>query len=701
MTSSTVRPVALTALAAAILVRSGSIAAQAPAVPAFRFERPIRSDGEGPRRLAVDVTLLAGAAPFRVVRTAVEPVTGRQIMSASDGLRDLRLYDASGRDVGYLLVRNPPDAPQYRSAGLLPVAAVENNRERTSGFEADLGEPLLVDAFRLASMTPPFLKRVRLEGSGDREHWTLLVSEGTVFDLPDEQLRQTELRFTAGSYRYLRLTWDDSKSGRVPQPPSAAARRVSSNAPPPPLTAPLTFERRPSEPSRSRFRVHLPGGHLPIVALDLDVAPGYVLRDAAVYEARLSSGGVAPVRLGQGMLRRVIRGDLSASSLRIAIEPPSDAQLDLDVNDGTNPPLDLKGVTAVFADLPWIYFEAPAGTVTARYGNATLAAPQYDIEAARPQIALGSVRQAVWGEPRARSADENAAGAAPALPAVGSALDPTLFKFVRTIPSGEARLITVPLDGAALAHSASGGAAFSDVRVIDAGGRQIPYLVERASEPLTVDIDLERLQTAPRSVPPARSARSIYRARLPFRRLPASRLVLPTSARVFDRVVTVGVEREPHERRRDVWLDQIFATRWMHADQDSPAVALTAVVPSIDSTDLLVIVDEGDNAPLPIGRAQLLLPAYRLRLFRPAATALRVAYGRADLEQPQYDLALLGPQVLGAPAAEVPLDVERPQAETAGSMPTLVSPRLFWLALGTAAFVLVGLIVRLLKKPTA
>ena len=292
MTSSTVRPVALMALAAAILVRSGSIAAQAPAVPAFRFERPIRSDGEGPRRLAVDVTLLAGAAPFRVVRTAVEPVTGRQIMSASDGLRDLRLYDASGRDVGYLLVRNPPDAPQYRSAGLLPVAAVENNRERTSGFEADLGEPLLVDAFRLASMTPPFLKRVRLEGSGDREHWTLLVSEGTVFDLPDEQLRQTELRFTAGSYRYLRLTWDDSKSGRVPQPPSAAARRVSSNAPPPPLTAPLTFERRPSEPSRSRFRVHLPGGHLPIVALDLDVAPGYVLRDAAVYEARLSSGGV-------------------------------------------------------------------------------------------------------------------------------------------------------------------------------------------------------------------------------------------------------------------------------------------------------------------------------------------------------------------------------------------------------------------------
>jgi len=700
MTSSTCR-LALTALAAAILVRSGSIAAQGPALPAFRFERPIRSDGDGPRRLAIDVTLLAGAAPFRVVARGVEPGTGRQITTVGDGLRDLRLYDASGRDLGYLLVQNPPGAPQYRSAKLLPVAAVESDKERTSGFEADLGESLIVDAFRLESMTPPFLKRVRLEGSGDREHWTLLVAEGTVFDLPDEQLRQTELRFTAGSYRYLRLTWDDSRSGRVPQPSSAAAREVAANAPPPSLTAPLTFERRPSEPSRSRFRVHLPGGHLPIVALELDVAPGYVLRDAAVYEARLSSGGVAPVRLGQGTLRRVIRGDLSASSLRVAIEPPSDAQLDLDVNDGTNPPLDLKGVTAVFADLPWIYFEAPTGTVTARYGNSTLAAPQYDIEAARPQIVLNTIPQAVWGEPRARAADENATGAAPALPAIGSALDPTLFKYVRTIPSGEARLITVPLDGAALAHSASVGAAFSDVRVIDAGGRQIPYLVERASEPLTVDIDLERLEKAPRSVAPTRSARSFYRARLPFRRLPSSRLALATSARVFDRMVTVGVEREPNERRRDAWLEPIFATRWMHADQDSPAVALTVVVPSIETTDLLVIVDEGDNVPLPIGRVQLLLPAYRLRLYRPAAAALRVAYGRADLERPQYDLALLGPQVLGAPAAEVPLDVERPQTEAAGSMPALVSPRLFWIALGTAAFVLIGLIVRLLKKPTA
>jgi hypothetical protein len=63
--------------------------------------------------------------------------------------------------------------------------------------------------------------------------------------------------------------------------------------------------------------------------------------------------------------------------------------------------------------------------------------------------------------------------------------------------------------------------------------------------------------------------------------------------------------------------------------------------------------------------------------------------------------AAVGPQVRGAPAVEVALDVERLQDGAAGPPATLVSPRLFWMALGIAACVLVGLIVRLLKKPAS
>ena len=88
----------------------------------------------------------------------------------------------------------PTRRPNPRANGdrVLPVAAVETETEKTSGFEADLGRLLIIDRFRVDGIPPPFLKRIRLEGSGDRDRWTLLVGEGTVFDLRIASLRRTE-----------------------------------------------------------------------------------------------------------------------------------------------------------------------------------------------------------------------------------------------------------------------------------------------------------------------------------------------------------------------------------------------------------------------------------------------------------------------------------------------------------------------------
>ena len=58
----------------------------------------------------------------------------------------------------------------------------------------------------------------------------------------------------------------------------------------------------------------------------------------------------------------------------------------------------------------------------------------------------------------------------------------------------------------------------------------MPYLVERASEPLSLDLSLERLSTRPAALPSDRML-SVYRVRWPFEQLPSPRLVLTTSAR--------------------------------------------------------------------------------------------------------------------------------------------------------------------------
>ena len=131
------------------------------------------------------------------------------------------------------------------------------------------------------------------------------------------------------------------------------------SSPGPVLRAPLAVERRPSEPGRSRFRITLPAARLPIVALELTVGGGNLLRDARVLEAGLvgREARAAADRAGPPDARRARRADrrrAAHSDPRRRTEP----QIDLVVDDGDNPPLELKGVTAVFAELPWIYFES-------------------------------------------------------------------------------------------------------------------------------------------------------------------------------------------------------------------------------------------------------------------------------------------------------------------------------------------------------
>jgi hypothetical protein len=684
------------AAVAAIVLAISTIApeAQTPPPTSFRYERPILVAGAGPHRLAIDVPMITAGTPFKVTTRSSEDAERRAI--ASGGLVDLRLFNPAGAEIPHLLVPSPDDAPIWRTAAaLLPVAPVENEKKRTSGFEADLGEPATIDRFRFDRLAPPFLKVLRLEGSGDRAHWTLLVEEGTVFDLPASRLRHVEIGFPAGTYRYLRVTWDDTRSGRVGPPTSVSARVVSSVTPPPALTTSVVFERRPSEPGRSRFRLRLPAARLPIVALELDVASGHVMRDIEVSEARLTGAEAVPAVIGRGTLKRVEQGSLAATALVVQIQPPVEPELDVVVDDGNNPPLDLRGVTARFAELPWIYFETQ-GAAMARYGNPALSAPRYDLEAVRQTVRIDRVADAVWGTVRERGeAETQAAASPPALPTVGAEIDATKFQYLRGLPPGDGGLIGVSLDEAVLVHSSGVTGRFADVRIIDDDGNQIPYLLERSAEPLSKDATLERVESPPAALG-TKSKQTVYRLQWPYDKLPASRLALTTSARVFQRKLSVAAQRQPDRRHREAWIETFASASWAHTAQETPAPALTITLPAIDASELLLTVAEGDNTVLPITGARLLFPQYRLRFFREVDAELTLAYGQPELTAPSYDLALLAPRLLGVNATEVTPEPE--PGENGPSGTSLLSPGWFWGVLGVAVIVLVGVIVRLLRK---
>lgn len=633
------------------MIRRVALASTLAAAAAFALpshERRIEVLQAGPQRLDVDLPLLAGSAA---------------------SLRDLRIHDGAGREVPYLLVSPPSGEPRWADTRRLAIAPTKT----TSGVEADAGESKTIDALRIGGVAPPFLKRIRVEGSGDRRRWTMLA-DTTVFDLPHQRLNRTIVEFGPVDVRYVRITWDDSSSARVGGGERVDFRLYGSTAPAAPLRAVVAVQKRPSEPGRTRYRVQLPAAGLPLRAVEFDVS-GDVFRQVTITEPRLGAAEITPFTLGAGQLRRASRDGLVAEDTRIPIAPPRSAELDVVVEDGSNRPLQIERVTIELAPQPWIYFEAPtAGVYIARYGDERAEAPRYDLEAARSLIARADASRAKWGA--AKPIRIAAIDPAP-LPTAGAALDRREFRIARRIAPAARGMSILPLDADVLARSRE----LADVRLVDSQGHQVPFIVERRDEPLVVSLVIGQRREPERGV-------SGYTITLPYATLPqGSRIVLATSARVFDREVTLI---EPGEGTRDHGV--IAARSWRHAEPDHPAPTLAFDLPPRLSKAIELRIAEGDNAPLPISSAKLLMPAHALRFYHPGLP-LTLVYGNPDAAPPRYDLALLAPRLFREPAQQVFFaGAVTPGSNDEGG----VERHFFWIAIAAVALLLMLLLARLL-----
>jgi hypothetical protein len=591
------------------------------------------------------VTLLAGAHP---------------------DLRDLRLYDAQGNEIGYLLM-HPQTEPRWLGATLRPIPT----GKFTSGFMADLGSVRVVDRIRVTGIEPPFMKRVTIDGSGDSTHWVTLT-DATIFDLPEQRLRHDEIAFMAGAYRYLQIEFDDRSSSRV-RIGGVEARLHDSDTAREPLRAPTSFAKRNSEPGKSRYRVRLPAARLPVTHLEIDVRRGNVFRTASVTEPLLEDREVLPIGIGGGVIQRTERGAAVAADMAISVRPILGRELDLEVDDGNNPPLDIKAIRARLLPQPWIYFESPDGApLVARYGSASLGRPSYDLEVDRLAVAKSNPPRAQWGG--AASVGPTNTGAVQGAAPLGSTIEREGFRVSRKLPDAQPGLTSLLLDAHVLALTRNLG----DVRVVDAEGRQVPYLLEHRPDPLVVKLPKPSRERM-------RDGRSLYRVELPHATLPAARLVLTTSARVFDRQVSV------RQRRGEV----LCIATWRSTDPELPAPALalelTAATPRLE-----ILIDEGDNSPLPIDSVELQLSAKALRFTHPG-TPLFLLYGHGRMNAPRYDLSLLAPRLFAEPAQELTLG---PAPGLRVASEERDGRKLFWIGLVIAAVVLIALLLRLvLVKP--
>ena len=298
-------------------------------------------------------------------------------------------------------------------------------------------------------------------------------------------------------------------------------------------------------------------------------------------------------------------------------------------------------------------------------GDRTLPKPQYDLEAVRSSIDLAKVAEAKWGDGgTTRITATKVAGAPSALaPDAGAALDPAAFRYSRPVQfapeAGDTTggLVALPLDAHALAHTVVGRARGSPT----CGCWTAPVSRSRTCSSVATSrcpsiwpSSPHRTPQAPELKLPAGSRqRSVYVVTLPYANLPSSTLVLETSARVFQRTVRIGIERQPDRSRREAYFDVRAAETGVTPTSRRRPARSGCASTRCRKHSYSLVVDEGDNAPLPITKARLLLPSYRLRFYHAGNAVLNMAYGRDDLQPPQYDLALLAPRVMGARATEI------------------------------------------------
>ena len=627
----------------------------------------------------------------------VPPEVGAQ---SQPEFQDLRLLEAGGREVPYVIDRPVDRAVTYRWSGQLVDTRSETKSH--SQWVVDLGEARTFDGVALDIPRSDFAKRIRVEVSGDAREWSVAQEDAGVFDRPwTTRIHHTTIALARPqSARYLRLTADDRRTPRVDLrgvEVTGSRRLVGAE-----WHRPVALRSMASRPGVSRYRLDLPP-RFPFETLELAADDPVFSRRVVVVEVREADGRREEAPLGDAVLYRLKTDDnaFAGEMLTLPVQRfQRGRELILEVHDGDSPPLrGLRGtVTGVATRL---LFPLTPGTLTLYYGNDVTRAALYDLDSLRERLAIGTTF-AVGGlgpeEVNPRFART------PPLPFAaprGGPVDVSRWSRLRrfTIEGREDlyALTLAPGDVAQL------DARYADLRIVDDADRQLPYVLEPTASEARPSLKVERQQG-----PRGGRATSRYRLTVPggepemVLALPLSALELTIQEEFFSRPFRVlAPPSSGSDRERTLVSGTVARGVVQGAAPEGPIVL---ELPRAVERELFLEIEDGDNAPLTVRSTRAVLRVPRAT-FKAAPGRYRVLVGNRDAEPPQYDIARLRDEILSYSA--VPLEPGPSEANPAFRRQAVDLVRgvprsvVLWVVLAGAVVVLLVLTVRLLRTKAA
>ena len=613
---------------------------------------------------------------------------------AQPDLADLRIIDAAGGEVPYLLDNNLPGRALEPSRAGAPQSFQATTKGDTTQLLCTTGTKALLESIELETSVPFFLKAALVEISADGTEWQSLGTAVPVFrQFGAEQLR---LALPRRSAAFVRVTLDDYRSRQVdftgiklrPAPAAAA----------PPTLAPLgaRLTRRDEFAGETVLTVTLDGRHVRLASLLLPANDPLFMRRVTV-TIREMQGDVPDERpIGSGTIYRVA---LEGAPVRTQLEVPLDftpltRELLVHIHNGDSPPLSIAGVQASQTPINLLFNATTPGPHFLLAGNLQATAPRYDLAAFAGEMLRAEARPVIPGEREAMPQYQPRASLAtpplPDVPLTGAPLDLKGWLYRRPLRVEAAGVQELELDPEALARAR---ADFADLRLW-LNGNQIPYLREQPK--LTRSRALIPV-AAPDS---KRPSVSIWQVRLPQAGLPFRRLVLTSATPLFQREFRIYEKSTGTDGRAEV---RMLATgAWSRTPEPGvPETRIFDLEGRVRSDTVWIETDNGDNPPLALGAIQVIYPVVRL-IFKVAATdGLALAYGNPSANAPRYDLSLVAGKLLTS-SRQVARFADSGQAAVPESFFTGLRLRyFFWGALALVVVVLLTVVAKLLPKPPA
>ena len=158
-----------------------------------------------------------------------------------------------------------------------------------------------------------------------------------------------------------------------------------------------------SQQQVSLWTISLPHRGAPIVSLTLTAATPYFKRSVRLWERGPDESRNGFTFSSTTWTRTLENGE---GTLTLLLQRrPKGQELILEIQNGDNPPVDLREPTGIYAARR-ILFSAPPGTnIFLYYGNDKAAAPRYDLELLTPRLVNSSRSDAILGEEQRLRAD--------------------------------------------------------------------------------------------------------------------------------------------------------------------------------------------------------------------------------------------------------------------------------------------------------